>query len=71
MKTALDCAATGIFSTSDIVWRELKKAGAETGDRLWRFPFWDHYTKMVTGTGRQDATGRYIIYRVVTANYSC
>ncbi|XP_014259285.1 cytosol aminopeptidase-like isoform X2 [Cimex lectularius] len=45
---AMGSVASPTFSTSDVVWRELKKAAAETGDRVWRMPFWDHFTKNVT-----------------------
>lgn len=40
--------ATAAFSTSDDVWRELNLAGLETGDRFWRLPFWNYYTRQVT-----------------------
>ncbi|KAK9508946.1 hypothetical protein O3M35_006376 [Rhynocoris fuscipes] len=49
MKQALGCSATGAFSTSDVVWEELKKAGAHTGDRVWRMPSWKLFSERVTG----------------------
>jgi len=48
MKSALGTSSSGVFSTSDIAWRELSRAGSETGDRVWRFPIWKYYTTKVT-----------------------
>jgi len=48
IRTALGASSSGVFSTSDSVWSELMKAGAVTGDRVWRFPVWRHFTKRVT-----------------------
>ncbi|XP_014278404.1 cytosol aminopeptidase [Halyomorpha halys] len=44
----LGCGASAAFSTSNDVYRELERAGSETGDRVWRFPFWKYYTDKVT-----------------------
>ncbi|XP_046685530.1 cytosol aminopeptidase-like [Homalodisca vitripennis] len=48
MRIALGEAATGVFSNSTALWHQLHQAGALTGDRVWRFPLWDHYTKQMT-----------------------
>lgn len=48
MRVALGSAATGVFSNSTPLWQRLQKAGAVTGDRVWRFPLWDYYTKEIT-----------------------
>ncbi|CAH1399930.1 unnamed protein product [Nezara viridula] len=48
MKIALGNPATGVFSTSNSVWVELVRAAAETGDRVWRFPFWKAYSRHMT-----------------------
>jgi len=50
MRIALGAAATGVFSNSTAVFQKLQKAGAITGDRVWRMPLWHHYTKQMTGT---------------------
>jgi len=47
MRSALGSSSTGVFSTSDSVWGEMQRAGADTGDRVWRFPCWKHYTSKV------------------------
>lgn len=48
MSTALGSAATGVFSTSTKHWSLLQKCGAETGDRMWRMPLFNHYTRQIT-----------------------
>lgn len=50
IRIALGGAATGVFSNSSTLWQQLHQAGAVTGDRVWRFPLWDHFTKRMTGT---------------------
>jgi len=50
MRIALGTAATGVFSNSTAVFQKMQKAGAVTGDRVWRMPLWQHYTKQMTGT---------------------
>ncbi|XP_014278784.1 cytosol aminopeptidase isoform X2 [Halyomorpha halys] len=48
VRAALGSSASAAFSTSEVVWRELSRAGAETGDRVWRFPAWKMFTTKVT-----------------------
>lgn len=48
MRIALGGAAVGVFSNSTALWEEIRKAGEITGDRVWRFPLWNHFTKRVT-----------------------
>uniref|UniRef100_A0A023F9A5 Cytosol aminopeptidase n=2 Tax=Triatoma infestans TaxID=30076 RepID=A0A023F9A5_TRIIF len=48
IRSALGSSATGAFSTSEVVWEELKKAGANTGDRVWRMPAWKMFSDRVT-----------------------
>ncbi|CAH1782982.1 unnamed protein product [Owenia fusiformis] len=45
---ALGSAATGVFTNSSPMWDLLHKAGAKTGDRMWRMPLYKHYSKQVT-----------------------
>ena len=49
MRIALGGVATGVFTNSGPLWKELLSAGAYTGDRVWRFPLWKCYSKNVTG----------------------
>ncbi|XP_065210972.1 cytosol aminopeptidase-like isoform X2 [Planococcus citri] len=48
MRVALGGVATGVFSNSNELWKELSQAGAYTGDRVWRFPLWKCYSKNIT-----------------------
>ncbi|MDR6196571.1 leucyl aminopeptidase family protein [Siphonobacter sp. SORGH_AS_0500] len=35
--------AAGLFTTSDLLGKKLKRAGERTGERLWRLPMWEDY----------------------------
>lgn len=48
MVVALGGAATGVFTNSTPFWEVLHKAGTVSGDRMWRFPLWNHYSRNVT-----------------------
>ncbi|XP_053114419.1 cytosol aminopeptidase isoform X2 [Hemicordylus capensis] len=48
MVVALGSAATGVFTNSDQLWNHLFRASIVTGDRVWRMPLFEHYTKQVT-----------------------
>lgn len=47
-------AAAGVFSNSHAIWHEMHKAGAITGDRMWRLPLWNYYTNKVTNYTNVD-----------------
>ncbi|CAH1954149.1 unnamed protein product [Acanthoscelides obtectus] len=47
MKHSLGAAASGVFSNSEALWEYMLAASMHTGDRVWRFPLWDHFTKLV------------------------
>lgn len=40
---ALGYWATGLMTKNDAMAKDLEKAGEETGDRVWRLPFWEEY----------------------------
>ncbi|XP_014257114.1 cytosol aminopeptidase-like [Cimex lectularius] len=48
IREALGSSASGSFTTSEVVWKEMRKAGAVTGDRVWRMPAWKVFTDKVT-----------------------
>uniref|UniRef100_A0A8C1UMC7 Leucine aminopeptidase 3 n=1 Tax=Cyprinus carpio TaxID=7962 RepID=A0A8C1UMC7_CYPCA len=48
MDVALGSAAAGMFTNSDWLWERLHKASIVTGDRVWRMPLFQHYTKQIT-----------------------
>ncbi|XP_046385180.1 cytosol aminopeptidase-like isoform X2 [Ischnura elegans] len=54
MRVALGSAATGVFTNSSCLWQKLECAGALTGDRVWRFPLWKHYTKEISDISGAD-----------------
>ncbi|MBN3317748.1 AMPL aminopeptidase, partial [Atractosteus spatula] len=61
MDVALGSAATGVFTNSDWLWEELHKASIMTGDRVWRMPLFQHYTRQVTESQLADLNniGKY------------
>ncbi|XP_068583102.1 cytosol aminopeptidase [Cebidichthys violaceus] len=61
MDVALGSAATGVFTNSDWLWQQLHKASVVTGDRVWRMPLFQHYTRQVTDSQLADLNniGKY------------
>lgn len=50
MRIALGGAATGVFTNNSTLFEKLKNAGTLSGDRVWRFPLWQHFTDEMTST---------------------
>ncbi|KAL0132752.1 hypothetical protein PUN28_000469 [Cardiocondyla obscurior] len=48
IRIALSNAATGVFTNDGNLYEILKYAGTISGDRVWRFPLWQHFTDEVT-----------------------
>ncbi|XP_037932361.1 cytosol aminopeptidase-like [Teleopsis dalmanni] len=48
--------ATAVFSNSNYIWKQFEKAGSLSGDRMWRFPLWKYYKKLVTKSNSVDIT---------------
>lgn len=61
MDVALGSAATGVFTNSDWLWEQLHRASVVTGDRVWRMPLFQHYTRQVTDSQLADLNniGKY------------
>ncbi|XP_050803724.1 cytosol aminopeptidase [Gopherus flavomarginatus] len=61
MDVALGSAATGVFTSSSWLWSHLYEASILTGDRVWRMPLFEHYTKQVTDCPLADVSnvGKY------------
>lgn len=65
VQKAFGGAAAGVFSNSTVLWSEMERAGAITGDRVWRLPLWHYFTDKVvryadvdvsnTGKGKASA----------------
>lgn len=56
MKAALGASSSGVYTNSHDMWDEINKAGAITGDRVWRFPLWDHFRRRVVMLKAADVT---------------
>lgn len=61
MDVALGSAAAGVFTNSDWLWNHLNQASVVTGDRVWRMPLYQHYTRQVTESQLADLNnvGKY------------
>ncbi|XP_003411330.1 cytosol aminopeptidase [Loxodonta africana] len=61
MDIALGSGATGVFTNSTWLWTKLFEASVETGDRVWRMPLFEHYTKQVVDCQLADVNniGKY------------
>lgn len=47
MDVALGSGAAGTFTNCHRLWDQLHKAGHVTGDRLWRMPLYEQYSKQI------------------------
>jgi aminopeptidase len=61
MDIALGSGATGVFTNSSWLWNKLFEASIETGDRVWRMPLFEHYTRQVKDCQLADVNniGKY------------
>lgn len=61
MDVALGSGATGVFTNSSWLWEKLFEASVETGDRVWRMPLFEHYTRQVVDCQLADLNniGKY------------
>lgn len=48
MVAAMGSAASGVFTNSHTIWKQLRTAGIVTGDRMWRLPLWKYFTQNIT-----------------------
>lgn len=51
---ALGGAATAAYTKSQSLWEKLQRAGAVTGDRMWRMPLFKYYTSQMTDSDLAD-----------------
>ncbi|EEB18340.1 Cytosol aminopeptidase, putative [Pediculus humanus corporis] len=56
MMIALGGEATGVFTNSNSLWKQLEEAGRYTGDRVWRLPLWKSYGKQLKSSHMVDLT---------------
>jgi len=47
---ALGHYAAGVMATNDALFDALQAAAEATGERIWRLPLWDDYSKLIEGT---------------------
>lgn len=54
METSLGSAASGVWSNSEALWEYILAASMHTGDRVWRFPLWIHFSKQLVNKDNVD-----------------
>ncbi|UYV68354.1 LAP3 [Cordylochernes scorpioides] len=61
MMVALGSGAAGVYTSSNHIWSLLQKSGGVTGDRVWRMPLWNHYSRQVGDSQLADLNniGKY------------
>lgn len=45
---------SGVYTNSEELWQQMKNAGVHTGDRVWRMPLWDFYSKLMCASRSAD-----------------
>lgn len=55
---ALGSAASAVYTNSQTMWAQTRKAGIITGDRVWRMPLWKRFTKEVTDFTSHDLNNK-------------
>lgn len=58
MRYSIGGAASGIFTNSEPLWEYMLAASMHTGDRVWRFPLFDHFTRLMTNFEDSDVRVR-------------
>lgn len=58
MRRSLGSGASGVFSNSEALWEYMLAASMHTGDRVWRFPLWEHFTKLISDFHHVDVRTR-------------
>lgn len=58
IRDALGGGATAVFSNSDFIWKQIRKAGVISGDRVWRLPLWDYFTDKVRSYSNVDISNK-------------
>jgi len=60
IRKGLGASATGLWTNNSFLWKNFQKAGALTGDRLWRMPLWKYFRNLVAPLSSYDicSTGR-------------
>ncbi|XP_002138166.2 cytosol aminopeptidase-like [Drosophila pseudoobscura] len=55
---ALGGSAAGFFSNSNFLYKQFEKAGALTGDRIWRLPLWRYFKELIMPNETFDISNR-------------
>lgn len=53
-KEVLGRAGSIVFTNNDALWEQMRIASIHTGDRVWRFPLWKHYSRRIKKSQTSD-----------------
>lgn len=54
MMHSVGTSCSGVFTNSEPLWEYMLAASMHTGDRVWRFPLWDHFRKLTRSSSSVD-----------------
>ncbi|XP_018328376.1 cytosol aminopeptidase-like [Agrilus planipennis] len=55
---AIGSSASSVFTNSENLWAQVRKASVITGDRVWRFPIWEYFGKKLRKFPSHDVDNR-------------
>ncbi|XP_030558082.1 cytosol aminopeptidase [Drosophila novamexicana] len=47
VRYGLGASSTGLWTNNSTLWKQFKKAGSITGDRVWRMPLWKYFKHLI------------------------
>lgn len=45
---------SGIYTNSEDLWQQMKSAGVHSGDRVWRMPLWEYFSRLMCSSTSTD-----------------
>lgn len=52
--SVLGPTSSGVFTNSEELWQQIKTAGVHSGDRVWRMPLWEYFSKHISSGDSVD-----------------
>lgn len=54
IESLLGPTSSGVFTNSEELWQQIRNAAVHSGDRVWRMPLWNYYSKLVCSSKSAD-----------------
>ncbi|KAH8371735.1 hypothetical protein KR093_008736 [Drosophila rubida] len=58
VRHGLGSSSTGLWTNNTKIWKQFKKAGSLTGDRMWRMPLWKYFKHLIQPNMTYDLCNR-------------